>query len=238
MGEAFYITSSSFLFNLIKFSTVLICERFLKIVLLENVNKDAIKKISFYFILLLILGTGGFFLWQKSIETPPEEWGAAKVSPKEDYMIKETAEGKIVENKTAGLSYKIPKNWILKEGSPTSFYSPDTIFSEKERLQQGCEIDLDISYIRTTLGILEKTRRENISKSLSVINSGEFKRIKIDNYPAIKYGFSVESLKMSYTWIDLPFKNQLYTILLISPTQEEARCLIEFDKFLATVSIG
>jgi len=203
------------------------------------VNKDAIKKISFYFILLLILGAGGFFLWQKSIETPPEEWGAAKVSPKEDYVIKETAEGKTVENKKTGLSYKIPKNWILKEGSPTSFYSPDTIFNEKRSdiLQQGCEVDLDVSDIKTSLDVLEKVRRESISKLSLAINNGEFKKIEISSHSALSYGFMVESLKMSYAWVDLPFKDKLYTVLLTDSIQEEGRCVMEFNNFLETVSI-
>ena len=61
-------------------------------------------------------------------ETPIEKWDAAKVSPEEDYITKETPEGKIVENKKMELIYKIPKDWILENGNPTKFYSSDAEF--------------------------------------------------------------------------------------------------------------
>jgi hypothetical protein len=76
-----------------------------------------------------------------------------------------------------------------------------------------------------------------MSKLSSVSSNEEFKRTEINNHQALRYGFNVESLKISYTWIDLPTQNQLYTILLISPIQEQERCVTEFDKFLETLSV-
>jgi len=68
--------------------------------------------ISIFVILFLILVAGGGFFW----------WGKREIkgSP-EDYVIKETAEGKIVENKKAGLTVKVPeggrqKRWKWRKG--------------------------------------------------------------------------------------------------------------------------
>lgn len=178
-------------------------------------------------------------MWKNNQETPPEEWMAAKMSPVEDFIIKETSEGRVVENKKAGIFFKIPTDWIIKE-DPSSFYSSDAKFSEKRSdiLEKGCKINIDINYIKTNIDVLEEVRQDNVSKLSSVIKNEEFKRIEIKSHSALTYSFDVENLKTSYVWIDLPFKNRLYTILLTSPTQEEERCTTEFNKFLESVSIN
>ncbi|TFG35572.1 MAG: hypothetical protein E4H47_01180 [Parcubacteria group bacterium] len=201
-------------------------------------EKSTVKKNSVIFVLILILGIGGFFLWKNNQDTPPEKWMEAKMSPVEDFIIKETPEGKIVENKKAGISFKIPTDWIVKE-DPSSFYSPDTKFSEKRSdvLEVGCKLNIDISYIKTNIDVLEKFRKENISQLSSVIKNEEFKKIEIKSYLALVYGFDVEVIGTSYSWIDVPFKNRIYTILLTSPIQEEERCQAELDKFSESISI-
>jgi hypothetical protein len=203
------------------------------------VERNKIKKISFIIILVLILGTGGFFLWKNNQDTPTEKWIEAKMSPAEDFIIKETSEGKIVENKKAEISFKIPTDWIAKEDS-SSFYSPDTKFNEKRSdiIQQGCQINVDINYIKTNIDVLEKFRKENLSRLSSVIKSQEFKKVEIKGYPALIYSFDIESLKTFYGWLDIPFKNRLCTVLLTSPIQEKDRCQTEFNKFLESISIN
>ena len=63
------------------------------------------KKIVISIVVILILVGGGFFWWQgREIKGSPE-----------DYVIKETKEGKIVENKKAGLIVKVPEGWIEKK---------------------------------------------------------------------------------------------------------------------------
>jgi hypothetical protein len=203
------------------------------------VDRGLVKNFFWFFVLILILGIGGFFLWKNNQETPPEKWMEAKMSPIEDFIIKEAPEGKIVENKKAGISFKIPTDWIVKE-DPSSFYSPDTKFDEKRSdvLQQGCKINIDISYIKTNIDTLEKFRKENISQLSSVIKNEEFKKIEIKGHPALIYGFDVETLKTSFGWIDMPLKNRLYAVLLTSPIQEEERCQAELNKFSESISIS
>ena len=197
------------------------------------------KKIVIPIVIVLLLIAGGFFWWQKSRETPIEKWEAAKVSPEENYIAKETPEGTIVENKKMGLIYKIPKDWILEKGDPSTFYSPDTEFKEKTSviLEKGCKIDVYASYIKTNLDTLKKFIEAEFSKSSLIIKLDESSTIKVSNYPALRNKYQVEKFGMSSILVDFPSKNKLYRILLSSPIGEGDRCEEEFNKFLETVSI-
>ena len=196
------------------------------------------KKIIFSLIIVLILIVGGFFWWHNK-ETPIEKWEAAKVSPEEDYIIKETPEGKIVENKKMGLIYEIPKDWILENGNPTRFYSPDTEFREKRSdvLERGCKTYVYASYVKTNLDTLEKFVDTNLSKLSPVIKIDESSTIEVSNHPALRHEYRVENLGMAYISVDFPSKDKVYKILLSNPIDEKERCEAEFNKFLETVSI-
>jgi len=202
-----------------------------------KINKKIIIPII---IVILILVVGGlFFWWQKNRETPIEKWEAAKVSPEEDYIAKETPEGEIVENKKMGLIYKIPKDWILENGNPTRFYSPDTEFKEKTSviLEKGCKIDVYASYIKTNLDTLKKFIEAEFSKSSLITKLDESSTIKVSNYSALRNKYQVEKFGMSSILVDFPSKDKLYRILLSSSIEERDRCEVEFNKFLETVSI-
>ena len=78
------------------------------------------QKLIILTIIILVLVGGGLFYWWQHREI--------KGSP-EDYVIKETEEGKFVENKKAGLKVKVPEGWNVEkievmEGS-VILYSPD-----------------------------------------------------------------------------------------------------------------
>jgi len=201
-------------------------------------GKKKIKIVIAVFV-VLILGAGGVFWWQGR-ETPIEKWEAAKVSPAEDYIItKETAEGKIVENKKMGLIYKIPKDWILENGNPTRFYSPDTEFKEKTSviLEKGCKMYVYANYIKTNLDTLKKFIDADYSKLSYAVKLDESSTIKVSNYSALRYKYQVEKFGMSYISVDFPSKDKLYKILLSNPIEEKERCEAEFNKFLETISI-
>ena len=204
-----------------------------------NLGKFLNKKFIFIFIIILLLIAGGVFCWQKNRETPIEKWEAAEVSSEEDYIIKETPEGKVVENKKMGLIYKIPKDWILEKGDPTTFYSPDTKIWEKRSdiLEKGCKIYIWTSYIKTNLDTLKKFLDANFSKLSSVIKVDESSTIKVNNYSALRYKYHIENLGMWYISVDFPSKGKLYKIVIFNPIEEKERCEVEFNKFLETVSI-
>jgi hypothetical protein len=200
------------------------------------------KKIIFSLIIILLLIGGGVFWWQKNRETPVEKWEAAKVSPAEDYVVKETPEGKIVENEKVGLSYEIPKDWILENGNPTRFYSPDSKFREYEGkksifLEKGCRIEIYTNYIKTDLDTLKKFFDTDIAKLSPIVKIDESSRIKVSNYSALKHTYHIEKFGMSYISVDFPSKNKLYKIVVFGPIEEKERCEEEFNKFLETVSV-
>lgn len=198
------------------------------------------KKVVILVVIILILIGGGFFWWQENRETPIEKWEAAKVSPAEDYIItKETPEGKIVENKKMGLIYKIPKDWILENGNPTRFYSPDTEFRGNTSviLEKGCKVYVYVSYIKTNLDTLKKFINADFSRLSSGIKLDRFSTIKVSNYSALRHEYHVEKFGMSYISVDFPSKGKLYKILLSNSIGEKERCEAEFNNFLETVSI-
>jgi len=205
-----------------------------------NFSRILNKKFLFVFVFVLILVVGGgFFWWEKIRETPIEKWEAAKVSPEEDYIIKETPEGKIVENKKMGLVYKIPKDWILENGNPTRFYSPDTKFKGDTSviLEKGCKVYVYVSYIKTDVDTLKKYIDADFSRLSSRIKLDEFLTIKVSNYFALRHEYHVKNLGMEYISVDFPSKDKLYKILLSSSIGEKERCEAEFNKFLETISI-
>ena len=193
----------------------------------------------FVILFLIIVAGGGFFWWQKNRETPIEKWEAAKVSSEEDYIIKETPEGKIVENKKMGLVYKIPKDWILENGNPTRFYSPDTKFKGDTSviLEKGCKVYVYVSYIKTNLDTLKKYIDADFSRLSLLIKVDESSKIKVSGYSALRHEYHVENFGMWHISVDFPSKDKLYEIALSSPIGERERCEEEFNKFLETVSI-
>jgi len=204
-----------------------------------NLGKFLNKKFIFIFIIILLLIAGGFFWWQKNRETPIEKWEAAKVSSEENYIAKETPEGKIVENKKIGLIYKIPKDWVLENGNPTRFYSPDAKFKGDTSviLEKGCKTYVYTSYIKTNLETLKKFIDADFSRLSSGVKLDEFSVIKISKYSALRHEYQVKNFGMEYISVDFPSKDKLYKILLSSPIEEKERCEEEFNKFLETVSI-
>ncbi len=205
-----------------------------------NLGKILNKKIIFIFGIILILCVAGGFFWWQNKETPINKWDTAEVSLREDYIIKETPKGIMVENKTVGLSYEIPKDWILENGNPSRFYSPDTKFKGDTSviLEKGCKTYVYTSYIKTNLETLKKFIDADFSKLSSGVKLDEFSVIKISKYSALRHEYQVKNFGMEYISVDFPSKDKLYKILLSSPIEEKERCEEEFDTFLETVSIN
>ncbi len=185
------------------------------------------------FILFLLLFVGGVFLWQER---------EIKGSP-EDYVIKETEEGKIVENKKAGLTMKVPEGWIEKR---IEFLEGSVIFDTldiegrwedemiKPPLTKGCGIEGAVVYKQTDLNGI----KEEIKKFHAVfgITSEEFETITINNRQALKNTFDSKFIGPS---IGIYFlnKNKFYNLSVYWAPEDKERCIQDFNKFLETVSI-
>jgi len=196
-------------------------------------GKKKIKIVIAVFV-VLILGAGGVFWWQgREIKGRPE-----------DYVIKETAEGKIVENKKAGLVVKVPEGWETKrmeqkEGG-VMFYSPRTEIEWKEEsvvllpLKNGCIIETSIIYEDMDFVDIKLDARYSLATLGS--KSVEFEEITISNYPALRIIFDTQKVGPGIA-ADIPKNDKVYTFNLMWGVSEKEDCMQEFDKFLETVSI-
>ena len=192
------------------------------------------KKIIFIFVVVLILLVGGFFWWQnREIKGSPD-----------DYIIKETEEGKFVENKKAGLMVKVPEGWEggkirdIEEGS----FIIQTLDIEGKKnndvvippLTKGCGIEIAINYKKMSFEEIEQDAKE-IYTRLVLINQ-RFEKIMIDDKEALKNIVDTETTG-PMIGVYVPIVDKVYSFTFIWASDEEEKCVQEFDKFLETVSI-
>ena len=191
------------------------------------------KKIVISIVVILILVGGGFFWWQgREIKGSPE-----------DYIIKETEEGKFVENKKAGLTVKVPEGWIEKkiellEGSVVlttqdieGRWEDEMI---KPPLKKGCGIETAVIYKKMNFNILKEEIKE-LHAGLGM-KSEEFEIVTINNRQVLKNTFDTKFIGPG---IGIYFlnKNKLFSFAVYWAPEEKERCIQEFNKFLETVSI-
>ncbi len=199
-----------------------------------NLGKILNKKIIFIFgVILILCAAGGFFWWQNR---------EIKGSPA-DYVVKGTAEGKIVENKKAGLVVKVPDDWEEKktevsEGSMV-FYSPDTEGEIRNEilsppLKGGCIIETSVVYKKMNF---EELKEEVKAMHWGLdIKSEIFEEIIINSHSALKDTFDSELIGPAIV-IYIPIENKLYDFDLYWASDDKEICIQEFNKFLETISI-
>jgi len=190
--------------------------------------------VVFGWLVLLIAKLGPFGEEKEEFVSQPTTW-----SQKEDYVIKETPEGKFVINEKAGLSFKVPEGWRVELPEETA----GVYFLEKNtRLEQGifvggCAIVLAVDFrgtlVENTRGIisyLEKHPEEEESDMfIDIIEVARHKALKKIGQADFRFGKSIN--------IEIPLGEKLCHITTRPLLEEEERCLQEFDKFLETVSI-
>jgi len=189
------------------------------------------KKNIILIVFVLLFAIGGVFYYQnRDIKGSPD-----------DYVIIETEEGTIVENKRAGLLMKVPDGWNVRkievmEGSVV-FYSSDAqgLNPEKIRppLQKGCMIEVAMAYRKTNFEEIEK-EVEELHKAL-IMKYDKFEEIKINGKSALKNTFDCTELGPSVDIYILV--NYLYGAGVSMASQDIERCSEEFDEFLKEVSI-
>ncbi len=193
--------------------------------------------------IILLLVAGGVFYWWKQIrETPSQDWNTAGSSPPEDYIVKETPEGKIVENKKAGLIFRIPEGWELRKpefGNFISLYSPDAVEKKTVLMEKGCKITIEIKYINVKINSIKENLEKNIWSSIS---QNKYDIVKIDNRESLKYITEDKELNLYHSEFYIPFcnllsKNKLHSFGLTTNLEDKEKCSQEFNKFLETVLI-
>ena len=194
------------------------------------------KKIVLILFVLLILLSGGIFLWQKKKGTE----GSVK-----DFVIRETAEGVFVENKKAGLSVEAPEGWEVEkvelEPGAINFNSPNMQVVKKDGqiilpIEQGCKIQSSVGYEKLNLIDLQIELR--YSFALAKMKSTRFEEIVFNDYPAIKTFFGLEENDIG-TGMSLSVlsPNKIYGFSVMWANNEKEECIQEFNKFLEKVNI-
>lgn len=194
-------------------------------------------KIIILAVIILILVAGGFFWWWQGREI--------KGSP-EDYVIRETPEGKIIENKKAGLSLKVPEGWEaqkiedIEEGSLVMQTSDIEGKKNKKSvvtppLTEGCGIEITITYKKMNFEEIREEAKE--IHWMLVPKDEKFEKIILDNKEALKNTVETEASGPMMA-VYVPTSDKVYTFTLIWASDEKEECMQEFDKFLKTVSIN
>ena len=198
------------------------------------------RKIFVLGILVLLLIGGGCFWWWKYYETPPEKWDEAKYSKPEDYEIIETPEGTFVENKKAGLSFKVPEGWRVEKKNKKQIFlfSSGAIEKNLYIMETGCRIFPVVLYnINTSI----ETLREELNKSMWRPHLVTIEVINIDGHKALKY--TAESSEFYRIGVSVPIQNfiftksRVYSFGLDSAPKDKEKCIQEFEQFLNTISI-
>jgi len=212
----------------------------------KKVRKIANRKVLLAAILIITLvsSLGGIFLLSRG-EDLPEEQEEIRYSNSEDYVIKETEEGKVVENENAGLSFKVPDGWRTDKPEAAIYitlYSPDAEGTTMgpEGLTTGCEIMAQVMYIRANVEIIEQGLRESHQGELFA--NDEYEIIEIDGHKALKNKVEIIPLNLSGTSIHVPVNDfsegKLHFLRVGSNLEEKEKCIQEFEEFLKTVSIN
>jgi len=196
------------------------------------------KKIIVLLVVALFLIGGGFFWWWQKREI--------KGSP-EDYVIRETAEGKMVENRRAGLTLKTLEGWEVKkmgaeeglEEGAVVFYSPDTERELREGkktlpLEKGCLIHLKVIYEK--LNFPEIKMEVRYAHSILGLEAEEFEEVAVNNYQTLKNTFTTRATGPGIG-IYIPKNDKVYLINLFWAINEKESCEQKFNKFLETISI-
>lgn len=201
-----------------------------------NLGKTLSKKVVFIFVIVLILAAaaGGFFWWKNR---------GIKGSP-DDYVVREINQGKIMENKKAGLTIVVPEGWEYKkvkdiEGG--SFIVQTSNISGKKvndlimpPLTQGCGIEVGVNYKKFSFTEIEQSLREIYAKL--VVIEQKFEITKVNNKEALK-NIVDSQYAGPMIGIYIPVIDKMYSFTLVWSSNEKEKCIQEFDRFLETVSI-
>jgi len=189
--------------------------------------------VSTIVILMLLLLAGGVFLFlNREIKGKPS-----------DYVIRDTEQGKIIENKRAGFSAKVPDQWEAKrievEEGAGIFYPQDADIEWKEGKivlppKSGCLIAANVVYGKMNFQEIEEEARYTHYMMGRI--SEEFEEISINSYKALKNIFDTQDIGQGIG-IYLPNKAKVYSFYLAWGSGDEDKCIQEFNKFLETVVI-
>lgn len=158
-----------------------------------------------------------------------------------NYVIQDTNDGSIIQNKEAKFSLLAPKGWVVEryEGKITLLSSPLT----SEQYENIEEIDVCMFNIKITKhNKIEGEGKTGVMDLLDLIDSIEkgqrkdsyYNVIFVDNNIAIETRSIEEDKK--YVFVEVPFEDRIYSFF--SGMTSLDVCIDNFDKILEQVKIN
>ena len=199
-------------------------------------KKSCFLLIVTFFIMLI----GGIFLWSEYAKEAEEWLPGVRFEPPENYVIKDTPEGTIVENKNAGISFKVPDNWTADKEEVgidewiVNVLSPDAELNESGLLIGGCGVSFWIEYDKITADIT-RYRIEDPERFSAEI-SGGYESAEISDFAALKTTIEKPKWGQSVS-IGIPREDKIYIFETRFLPDETGKCSQAFEKFLKRVSI-
>ena len=189
--------------------------------------------VSAIVILMLLLLAGGVFLFlNREIKGKPS-----------DYVIRDTEQGKIIENKRAGFSAKVPDQWEAKrmeiEEGLISISSQNIEVRWRDDkvilpLEKGCMVHAQVLYKEMNFQEIEEEAR--YTHYMMGRKSEEFEEISINSYKALKNIFDIQDFGPGIG-VYVPVENRVCSFYLFWALDNREECVQEFNKFLETVVI-
>jgi len=194
-------------------------------------------------VIILFLIGGGVYWWWENQEKEPK----TSLEPVDYIQIKETPEGKIVENTKEGVSMKVPEGWEVQ--LPTSEQEPVMLWGPT---YMKCKIESGVENLNLSL---EELREKLSHPSEDLLAPSEtFREAKIitlsNNQKAVQEDVVTEEFGFFRT-VEIPQNNKVYWFTIF-PTSEEERqnwlktypnfkenkvnCFIEFEKVINSLS--
>ncbi len=162
----------------------------------------------------------------------------------ENYIIRDTLDGKMVINENVKLSFIVPQGWdvekiyiddVIEISSPDKERYPDIYGGFMER---GCVFWLSVDYYiqrfseeehRPDLLLKQIQGKKDIKEDVQEV-------VFINNLPALKA--KKISNETFLILIEIPIDNRIYNVFSYSSLKDKDFCSAEFNVFLETVSIS
>lgn len=219
----------------------------------ERSKKFTILILIILILLLIVVIIGGIFWWWNSLPLyPPSVMG--DYPSEEEFVIKDTLTGKVVENEKAGLRAEVPRGWEAEKvnvGWPTdewiiNLLSPDAELVEGTPfLKRGCGISIIVVYSEENSEKLRKfIKKIRLWCIFQPKTCKEYQKenhieglLEVDGLPALKESLFDNQTIGKGIAVKVPFDNKIFVFdTLLVPGYRE-RCSQEFNSFLKTILI-
>jgi hypothetical protein len=198
---------------------------------------------KFYFLIILaffIIVIGGIFLWSEYAKEAGEWTPGVEFEPSENYVFKDTPEGTIVENLSAGLRFNVLEGWTVDKEEIgidewiINVSSPDVEADEYGFLTKGCGISAWIEYDKIIADAV-RYRMEDPERHSGEV-SGGYEALEIGDHSALKMILENPEWGQSVA-IKIPIEDRIYMFDTRFLPEETGRCSQAFEKFLQGISI-